>query len=451
MQLANSLRISSKTIMAFIGAGGKTSAMFRLADDLSSRGQRVITTTTTRMGITQTGTNQIPLRYVPSPDFFSKVRTALDQNGRVHIVGDAPEEGKVGGVPPTFIDELATLEDVDTVLYEADGARGLPFKAPAVHEPVISNSTTAVVQVVGISIVGSTLDNTHVHRAEIAALLAGTRIGEMIMPIHVARVIAHADGGMKNIPQGARIITLINQVETNAQLEIARVLAQLILDSEAVEAVAIGAVRHSTRPIYETHRRIAAIVLAAGASSRMQGYTKQLLPWQGKTLIENAINIATTSQVKDTFVVLGAHSDDIHAKISHLPVYTTLNREWLTGQSSSIRAGLLSLPKRIAAAIFINCDQPLLVPDVIDEIIQQYRETDALIICSRYAGRRGSPVLFDRRCFDELAQLRDDQGGRELLAKYQTQVEFVDFSNANMSLDIDTYEDYKNLCRNSGS
>ncbi len=114
-------------------------------------------------------------------------------------------------------------------------------------------------------------------------------------------------------------------------------------------------------------------------------------------------------------------------------------------RSTSIRTGLNALPKQIAAAVFITCDQPLLMTYVINEIIQHYRETGALIIASRYAGKRGSPVLFDRGYFEELARLQGDQGGRELLTKYQAQVQFVDFDDARLALDVDTLEDYENI------
>lgn len=260
MQLADSFRIDSKAIVAFVGAGGKTSAMFRLADELCARGQRVITTTTTRMGVTQTGMQRLPLRYEASPGFVEQVRAALDQHSRVHIIGDQVEVGKVGGVPSAFIDELATQDFADAILYEADGARGLSFKAPAAHEPVIASKTTLVVSIVGASVFGTTLDNAHVHRAEVAARLADTRIGETITPIHIVRVITHADGALRQVPTGARVIVLVNQVETNVQLETARALAYLLLDHKEIEAVAIGAVRNSTQPIRETHRRVAAIV-----------------------------------------------------------------------------------------------------------------------------------------------------------------------------------------------
>lgn len=188
--------------------------------------------------------------------------------------------------------------------------------------------------------------------------------------------------------------------------------------------------------------KIAAVVLAAGASTRMNGRVKQLLPWRGKTLIENAIALARQSRADETLVVLGAHADAIRPVVEKTGARVTINSEWATGHATSMRAGLAALAPEIAAAIFVNADQPFLTRAVIDAIVRRYRETAAPIIASVFAGRRGSPVLFARAHFDELKKLRDEQGGRELLIKYP--VVCVEFDDARLGIDIDTWNDYKN-------
>ena len=445
MNLFQAFRVNSKEIVAFVGAGGKTTAMFRLADELVTQGKRLVVTTTTRLGADQVGSfNKTTLRYDASPDFILRVRDALSAHSQILIVGDNLADNKVAGVPPELIDQLAALENVDAVIYEADGARMLPFKAPASHEPVIASSTTLLVPVIGVTALGAPLDNAHVHRAEIVAHLAGAQMGEMVTPLIAARVIAHTDGGLKNKPDAARVIALINQVETDSQLSDARELAHLLLGYNAIDAVAIGAVKTAT-PICETQRRVAAIVFAAGAGTRMAGRVKQLLPWRGKTLVENAIAIAAQSNVNETILVLGAHAEEIRAVVRNAEARVVLNREWESGHSTSIRAGLNALSPGIDAAIFINADQPLLTSEVVNAILQRYRETDAPIIVPSYAGKRGSPVLFNRKYFSELASLQGEQGGRELLARSADQVERVEFSDASLGIDVDTFEEYSKL------
>lgn len=448
MQLTQAFRINSKQVIAFVGGGGKTTAMFRLADELAAQGKRVITTTTTRIFAAQIERAPQHLFYDAAPDFITRVLTALDAHPHLLIVGAETEDGKVLGVPPKLVDELSARAEVDAILVEADGARMRPFKAPAEHEPVIPDSTTLLVPVIGAPVLGVSLDDDHVHRAEIVARLAGARIGELITPNIAARVIAHVEGGLKDKPLTAHCIVFVNQVETDEQLESARPLARLLLGYAGIDAVAIGAA-HARRadPIRETHRRVAAIVLAAGAGTRMEGRVKQLLPWRGKTLLANAIDLALQSSARQVYVVLGAHADEIRLAIHNTPAQVIVNRDWETGQASSIRAGVRVIPPHIDAAIFINADQPLITPAAIDHVIARYHATDAPIVVSQFAGRRGSPVLFDRAHFAELMQLEGEQGGRELFARHADELARVDFEDARLGLDIDTPEEYENVMR----
>ena len=447
MQLYQSRQVQPKDIIAFTGAGGKTTALFRLADEIAASGLRVVMTTTTRLALAQAhAPRSAPLRYDGSHDFVERVSAALVSRRLVLIVGENVEEDKVAGVPPPFVDQLAALDAVDVVLYEADGARMLPFKAPAAHEPVLAESTTLLVSVIGITAMGAPLDAAHVHRAEIVARLAGAKMGDQVSPMIAARVIANREGGLKDKPHAARVIALVNQVENAGQLDAARVLARLLLKYNEIDAVAIGAVRNQD-PIRETHRRVAAIVLAAGSGTRMKGRIKQLLPWHGKTLIENAISVAASTHAAETLVVLGANAAEIRVAIHPAPARVLLNREWETGHASSIRVGLNALGREIDAAVFVNADQPFLAAEVIDRIIQRYYETGARIIVPHYAGKRGSPVLFDRVHFAELQSLQGEEGGRELLMKYRSEIQSVEFADARLALDVDTPEEYEDAVR----
>lgn len=457
MLLSHSLRTQPKDVVAFVGGGGKTTAMFRLADELVAQGRRVITTTTTRIFAAQIKLAPHHLNFPLTKggtkgDFISRVRSELSAHPHILITGETNDEGrrsqkrsegdKAFGIPPELVDELIAMDEVDTVIYEADGSRMRPFKAPASHEPVLSDRTTILIPVIGISAVGATLDDEHVHRPEIVAQLAGAKSGERVTVDMIARVITHRQGGLKGKPSGARAIVLLNAVESDEQLESVRDLARLVLESDEIEGVAIGSARDEN-PIRETHRRVAAIITAAGAGVRMQGRIKQLLPWRGKTLIENAIEIARQSDVNETIVVLGAHADEIRQVIREPRARVVVNPDWAEGHASSIRAALDAISPTMDAAIFINADQPFLTPTVVNGIIQRYRETDAEIIAPTYAGKRGSPVLFRRIHFDELRSLRGEQGGRELLARYADRVEHVEFQDAWLGVDVDTVEEYE--------
>ncbi len=444
MLISEALRIRHGDVVAFVGGGGKTTAMFQLARELAAQGKRVLVTTTTRLGPEQAEWPGIPhLQYEGAPDLVETVRTVLAAHPAVLLTGKL-EAAKVSGLPPEVVDELAAVAVADHIVVEADGSRTLPFKAPAAHEPVVPSSTTCLVPVVGISVIGAPLDADHVHRPQLVAHLAGVQTGDRVTPRMIAQVLADPEGGLKSRPGRARTMMLVNQVESPEQLDAAREIAHLLLGrSREIEGVAIGAVQDVTHPIRETRRRVAAIVLAAGTGTRMGARVKQLLPWRGKMLIENAIDLALSSQVDETIVVLGARAEIIQPVVAARPVRITLNPEWAQGHSTSIRTGLRAVTSETDAAIFVNADQPLLTHEIVDAVVQRYAETDAEIIAPRYAGRRGSPVLFRRSHFDELGNLHGEEGGREVLAKHT--VAFVDFAQADAALDVDTPEDYERL------
>lgn len=443
MELATAFRLELPTVVSFVGGGGKSTAMLRLAAELAAHGKRVLVTTTTHLFASQ-GLEQGPVvRHDGTADIIARTSAALAERSPVVVVGPDAQDGKVAGVPPELVDELARSGIADAVLVEADGARGRPLKAPAGHEPVVPSSTTLLVPVVGITAIGMRLDAEHVHRPESVARLARENLGELVTVDTVARVVASVEGGLKGNPPAAAAVVLVNQVDTASHLDNARSLAALLLQQPEIDAVAIGAVQNAVTPIREVRRRVGAIVLAAGAGIRMGEQVKQLLTWRGKTFIERAVQVALDSAVDEVVVVLGARADEIYPVIGALPVRVAVNARWPEGHSTSIRLGLQTLSAQIDAAIFINADQPLLTPGIVNAIVQRYAETDAGIVAPLYAGKRGSPVLFRRIHFPEFDRLRGEEGGREILRVHD--VELVSFASADGGVDVDTLEEYSRL------
>jgi molybdenum cofactor cytidylyltransferase len=340
------------------------------------------------------------------------------------------------------IDMLAAAPDVDAVIIEADGARTLPLKAPADHEPVIPDSTTLVVPVVGIDVVGQPLDDAHVHRPRRVAALTGAVEGRPVTLEHIAQVLTHTQGGLKGVPEGARVVPLVNKAETPLRKERARALADLLLQTERIEAVATGAVQ-SREPVHAVQGRVVAIVLAAGESRRF-GRLKQLLPWgDDGTLLGHAVDTALASKAWPIVVVLGCRADACRQALGGRPVQVVVNPHWMEGQSSSIRTGLAALPANINAALFHLADQPHVTPAVMDAMIERHASSLAPVVWPEYQGQRGNPVLFDRVVFSELEQLTGDTGGRSVLLAYDraNQAQRVAVDEPGVLLDIDTPED----------
>ena len=253
MRLADALDLSQDDVVALVGGGGKTTAMFRLAREVADKGGRAITTTTTRIFGAQIAL--APAHVMAADATRATVAAALDAHGHVLVIGATEAgSGKAEGVSLELFGRLRAWFPGACILNEADGSRMLPFKAPAAHEPVIPAETTLVVAVVGADIFGRPLDALHVHRPELVGALAGAPLGTAITPEIVARVLAHPEGGRKGVPDGARFVVVVNKVDRADARTPAQETAERLLSDPAVDAVLLTAVR-AEEPVLERYAR----------------------------------------------------------------------------------------------------------------------------------------------------------------------------------------------------
>ncbi|TVT38520.1 nucleotidyltransferase family protein [Hymenobacter setariae] len=188
------------------------------------------------------------------------------------------------------------------------------------------------------------------------------------------------------------------------------------------------------------------ILLAAGSSSRL-ARPKQLLPYQGSTLLRHAAEVATASPCRPLVLVTGALHDELLPEIDGLPFHVVRNDAWADGMGGSIAAGLAELETaaeaaKVDAVVVMLCDQPLLTPEVIGELIVQFQATGQPVVASAYAGTQGVPALFSREIFPQLLALRGAAGARELLQQY-AHLPTVDFPGG--ATDVDTEAQYAAL------
>jgi len=190
--------------------------------------------------------------------------------------------------------------------------------------------------------------------------------------------------------------------------------------------------------------RVAGVVLAAGASTRF-GRPKQLLDWNGRPLVAHTADVALSAGLDPVVVVLGCQAKDVRAALGERPVLTAMNWRWEEGLSTSVQAGLAALPLDVEAAVFFQCDQPLVSPALVARLTARWKETQAPIVHPVHAGRRATPVLFARALFPELAAVRGDEGGRSLIARDASRVATVEVDDPAILADIDTPADYRRL------
>jgi molybdenum cofactor cytidylyltransferase len=190
--------------------------------------------------------------------------------------------------------------------------------------------------------------------------------------------------------------------------------------------------------------RIAALILAAGASARM-GRPKQLLDWGGKPLVRVAAEVALAAKLDPLLVVVGGAQAEVMEALAGLPLRIIANPDYAAGQSTSLRAGIAALGQSTDAVVVLLGDQPFVTAAIVERLIAEWDSSEAAIIAPTYAGQRGNPVLFGRAVFPELLAVPGDQGARAVLAADRSRVHLVAFDDPRPLADIDTPEDYERL------
>jgi molybdenum cofactor cytidylyltransferase len=191
---------------------------------------------------------------------------------------------------------------------------------------------------------------------------------------------------------------------------------------------------------------IAAIVLAAGASSRM-GTPKQTLPVRGKPMLEDVLEVLRRTKVDQVLVVLGANDAEVRSKVEFKDEVIVHNQDYAKGLSSSIRLGLSAMGPTTDAVFMVLADQPFLAPGTVDRMIETYLASGAPIVVPVYRGRRGNPVLFGRRLFPEIMKVQGDSGARSVVEGNEDLVLEVPVDDEGVVADVDTSSDYERAAR----
>ena len=244
MTLTEAFAIRDREVISLAGAGGKTSLMFALGNELSAGRKGTLLTTTTKIW-----------EPAPSPSFalflseqISEIKKWVLQNlGKypyLVIARKRLDDGKLQGILPEWSEELLSLTDVSSIVVEADGAAGRSLKAPREGEPVLPNNTTLLVPVVGIDVLSRPLDEQYVFRSQIAARILNAAMGTGVTEEMVGRLLTEL---IKNRPEKARVIPFINKTDLPGGLEKARNLAAHLLGREGAKfvRVVLGQARYS--------------------------------------------------------------------------------------------------------------------------------------------------------------------------------------------------------------
>jgi probable selenium-dependent hydroxylase accessory protein YqeC len=244
--VSEALGLNEREVVSLVGAGGKTTLMFRLAKELLFSGRRVVTTTTTK--ILEPKPEETNFLFVDSDEMGIKdfVRRHLDQYGHLTVARERLGSGKLGGVSPELVSELWTLNKVDTILVEADGAAGRPVKAPREWEPVIPPATTLVVAILGVDGVGRVLNEENAFQPEGISKITGIPVGQRLSDEGMALLMTHAQGIFKGAPSSSRVVAFLNKVDIPDGARKAKDIAEKILEKKhrRIERVVLGQLRN---------------------------------------------------------------------------------------------------------------------------------------------------------------------------------------------------------------
>ena len=208
-----------------------------------------------------------------------------------------------------------------------------------------------------------------------------------------------------------------------------------------------------------SYHNTAAIILAAGSSSRMgEGRHKLLLPLHGRPVLALVLDAALASQARPVVLVLGHQPEQVQTHIagyiSQPDLKIVENPDYLRGMSTSMRLGIQTLQddgytkntgEGVDSALVLLGDQPLVTAQHIDMLIAAYRTTGKRIIAPTYEGKRGNPILFDASLFPELLEVTGDEGGRSVLERHREEVAMVEMGDPRANIDVDTWDAYQRV------
>jgi probable selenium-dependent hydroxylase accessory protein YqeC len=235
MELIEALDLRRGDVVALVGGGGKTAALYRLGAELSRHGAPVLLCGTARFTPPE---GDAPPNLVVVADEAALRRALSRRTSPLTVATGWGSKGRLLPVEPAWLDAVHRDDPELTIVIEADGSAMRPFKAPGEHEPVIPTGATLVVSVVGVDAAGRPLDETHVHRPERVAAISGASVGATVTPEMIAAVLRHPAGGRKGLPAGARWVPLLNKADSAGRRDVAEVVAALL--APAAERVVIA-------------------------------------------------------------------------------------------------------------------------------------------------------------------------------------------------------------------
>lgn len=411
-QIVETMGKTDFPVISFVGAGGKTSCMLELANNLAAQGKKVLVTTTTHM--------EHPLN-LDKPGCVDasaeEILEQLNKNGFVIAGSRAEQPGKIKGLPVSVWEQVKKKADV--ILVEADGAKRFPLKVSGKQEPVIPKEYTHILVMAGAGSIGKSLEESCFRLQEAEGILAVTeqspadikrlRITEERMGILIEKGYVEP---LKSRYPTAKIAVILNQADI--------LLTPQECASALQQQVSVPVFLHGWE------KEIHGIYLAAGFSRRFKG-NKLLEKLEGKPmylhLLERLNEMRENHKLQSLTVV--TQYEEILDYLHREGIAAVKNNNSALGISSSLKLGLQTAMmqkkqhlEREQYYIFFVADQPFLKKNTVEEFVSAFLKTDRGIGCISHDGKAGNPVIFHERYVPELLKIEGDKGGKSVVNQH---------------------------------
>jgi probable selenium-dependent hydroxylase accessory protein YqeC len=441
------LGLGEREIVSFYGAGGKTSFLLRLAEELSKENKKVIMTTTTKIFPQK----KFPEIITSDMDVAKKELQSLLRRENVVVLGRSLlPNGKIDGLEASWIGKFHEEGLAPYILVEADGAARRPIKGYAWHEPVIPPTSTVIVPVLGSDALGLPIAAEYVHRPELLADQLGVAEGKTIDVEEFIRSLTFMLArGQKQAPS-ACAVPVINKADLLKDGALVHSIPEAFYASppRGVSRLLFTTLAEEF-PVHYIWRKpfakpfISCAILAAGFSKRM-GEDKLALRLKGKAILEHAVGNALQSGADEIFIVTRPEQEWVEKLFSGGGIRIVKNPYSAQGMSTSVKAAICASHPLTQGIIFALGDQPFIGSGVYRALIKSYKRKLDLVTYPHYHGEKGNPQLFDRKTWPLLMQLQGDQGGRGIISLVpDKKIRGVEMPCSGITVDIDTAEEYR--------
>lgn len=412
--------ITKGDIISITGAGGKTSLMFYLANQLKKRGTVLIATTTKIFKPETTENNSFIFIYPEEIDFISP------QDNFIHIFCPKIENDKIDSAS---FEELNKFKNrFDFILIEADGSANKALKGWKNNEPVIYPASTKTIAIIDITALHKEKNENTIHRFD----LFQKQYFNSNKTIEKNDYIGYINSNTFFKGTSNEKILFFNKIES---IDLFEEFFNIVNKVNITSKIYFGSIFKNE---FFSFENITPIVLAAGFSKRFLGDKLNFKLINGKTILEQTLLNISQINFKEK-ILIGKNS--FHDELSHNYGYTyIINPNPELGQSYSVILGTLN--SSLSGYLFIPGDMPFLTKSTLLKLIYEFQKYNQIIV-PFIDGNKKAPVLFPKRYRNELIELKGDSGGREILKKEN----FIkcNFKNSLEFFDIDTQNDLKKL------